>query len=142
MRIALPVWQDRVSPVFDVAGQLLLVDVAEGRELGREVEMLIEAESDARIRRLMEMGIETLICAGISQPLETDLANRGIRVVARICGNVEEVLSAFLAGQLGEARFAMPGCCGRRRRWMGGGGQMRGGGQMGGRGRQRGRRRG
>jgi predicted Fe-Mo cluster-binding NifX family protein len=55
-----------------------------------------------------------LICAGISQMLESSLIERGIQVVARICGNVEEILAAYNSGSLGEKRFAMPGCCGQK----------------------------
>jgi predicted Fe-Mo cluster-binding NifX family protein len=121
MRIALPIWQDRISPVFDVAKQLLLVRWADGREAGREEHLMNETAPDEYARRLIELGVETLICAGISQSLETVLADRGIRVIARVCGGIEEVLAAFQTGQLSEERFAMPGCCGQRnRRYRGG----------------------
>jgi predicted Fe-Mo cluster-binding NifX family protein len=136
MKIALPVWCDRISPVFDVAGQLLLADVADGQVIARDAHALTEAATDARIRRLVELGVNTLVCAGISQPLEAGLTDRGIRVVAWVCGNVEEVLAAFIAGRLHEERFAMPGCCWQRRQRSGPQGRM------GGRGCQRGRRRG
>jgi predicted Fe-Mo cluster-binding NifX family protein len=114
MRIAIPVWQGRISPVFDVAGQLLLVELADGREVAREEHAVDETRADERTRKLAEIGVETLICAGISQSLEASLADRGIRVIARVCGNVEEVLAAFVSGRLGDERFAMPGCCGQR----------------------------
>jgi predicted Fe-Mo cluster-binding NifX family protein len=116
MKLAIPVWQGRISPVFDVAGQLLLVELANGREVARDEQMVDETTADERARKLAELGVETLICAGISQSLQTGLADHGIRVVARICGDAEEVLAAFLARRLGEERFAMPGCCGQRRR--------------------------
>ena len=116
MKLAIPVWQGRISPVFDVAGQLLLVELVDGREVARQERMVDETAADERSRKLAELGVETLICAGISQLLETGLADRGIRVIARVCGNVEEVLAAYLAGRLSQARFAMPGCCGQRRR--------------------------
>ena len=126
MKIAIPVWQGRISPVFDVAGQLLLVEVTDGQVMTRDGQVLAEATTDARIRKLVELGVETLICAGISQPLEAGLADHGVRVIARVCGNVDEVLAAFLAGRLGDEHFAMPGCCGQRRRRMGGQGCQRG----------------
>ena len=119
MKLAIPVWQGRISPVFDVAGQLLLVELADGLEVARHEQMVSETTVEERARKLAELGIETLICAGISQSLETDMTDRGIRVIARICGNVEEVLAAFVAGRLREERFAMPGCCGQRRRVRG-----------------------
>jgi predicted Fe-Mo cluster-binding NifX family protein len=126
MKLAIPVWQGRISPVFDVAGQLLLVELADGREVARQEQMVDETTADERSRKLAELGVETLICAGISQSLETGLADRGIRVIARICGNVEEVLAAFVAGCLREERFAMPGCCGQQRRRHRGGCRRRG----------------
>ena len=126
MRLAIPVWQGRISPVFDVAGQLLLVELADAREVARQEQMVDETTVDERARKLAELGVETLICAGISQSLETELASRGIRVTAHICGNVEEVLAAFVAGRLREERFAMPGCCGQRRQRHRGGCGRRG----------------
>jgi predicted Fe-Mo cluster-binding NifX family protein len=116
MKIAIPVWQGRISPVFDVAGQVLLVDWDKGTENGRDLQHFVETASEDRARRLAALGVETLICAGISQPLEDLIVQTGIRVIARICGDVQEVLAAFAAGQLGEKRFAMPGCCAVQRR--------------------------
>jgi predicted Fe-Mo cluster-binding NifX family protein len=116
MRIAIPIWQGRISPVFDVAGQLLLVELADGREVARQEHVLRDTTAEERASLLAELGVKTLICAGVSQPLETGLNDRGIRVIAAICGNVEEVLAAFVAKHLGEERFAMPGCCRQRKR--------------------------
>jgi predicted Fe-Mo cluster-binding NifX family protein len=116
MRIAVPVWQGRISPVFDVAGQLLLVELADGREVARDERLVEESTADERAKKLAELGVGTLICAGISQSLEAMLADCGIRVIARICGGVEEVLGAFVARRLGEERF----CHARlaKGRWM------------------------
>lgn len=126
MKIALPVWQGRISPVFDVAGQLLLVKLADGQEVAREEQVIQESAPDQRARKLVELGVETLICAGISQPLEAMLAGSRIQVIARICGGVEDVLAAFLAGHLSQPRFAMPGCHGQRRQRHRGGCRRRG----------------
>jgi predicted Fe-Mo cluster-binding NifX family protein len=114
MKIAIPVWQGRVSPVFDVAGQLLLVDLADDREIAREEKQVEETTFEERSGKLAEFGVEMLICAGISRVLEASLIERGIQVTSRICGDIEEVLAAYQAGSLGEERFAMPGCCGQK----------------------------
>jgi len=126
MRVAIPVWQGRVSPVFDVAGQLLLVELVEGVEASRREHPLTDAEPEDRAVQLSDLQVETLICGAISQALEALLAQNGVKVYGRICGNVDDVLRAFATGTLGAARFAMPGCCGQaRRRFRGGCGRGR-----------------
>jgi predicted Fe-Mo cluster-binding NifX family protein len=126
MKIAVPIWQGRVSPVFDVAGQFVLVELVEGAEKSRRQHRLPDAEPQQRAALLVELQVETLICGAISQPLEALLTENGINVYGRVCGNVEDVLRAFAAGTLGQPRFAMPGCCGQaRRRFRGGCGRGR-----------------
>ena len=121
MRVAVPVWQGRVSPVFDVAGQLLLVELVQGVEVSRREYPLPDAEPQQRAAQLSELQVETLICGAISQALEALLTENGIRVHGRVCGNVDDVLKAFVAGTLGESQYAMPGCCGQQRRRFRGG---------------------
>ena len=119
MKLAIPVWLGRVSPVFDVAGQLLVVDLQHGREVGRQEVALGEVPPEARISRLVELGVNTLVCGAISRPLEFTLAAAQINVIARVCGKVEDVLHAFCMGTLADDKFSIPGCCGRRRRFRG-----------------------
>ena len=119
MRIAIPSWQGRVSPVFDVAKILLLVDVEGSRELGRNERSVVHANPLARAREVAELGANVLICGAISRPLEMGLTSAGVRVIAQTCGPVDDVLGAFLDGQLTNNAFLMPGCRGRRRRFRG-----------------------
>jgi len=113
MIVAIPVWQGRVSPVFDVAGQLLIIEVEDSQSRTRHQEVLPDEPVELRVRRLQALGVQALICGALSRPLEDLLAENGIEVFSRICGEAEEVLEAFLAGDLGEERFVMPGCCGQ-----------------------------
>jgi len=128
MRIAIPTWRGRISPVFDVAEHLLLVDAQDDREIRREEATVEPSNLVAKIKRLTELGTNAVICGAISWPLEAMLGSAGIRVIPYTCGPVEDVLRAFLSGQLTEQAFLMPGCCGRRRRFRGGrsGGRGRG----------------
>jgi len=123
MRVAIPYWQGRVSPVFDVAGNVLLVDVADGREQARQ-SVAIDA-AQARASLLAEHGATVLVCGAISRPLEMAVSAAGIEVISQTCGDMEQVLAAFIGGQLNEDLFLMPGCCGRRQRF--GAGRHRGG---------------
>ena len=116
MIVAIPVWQGRVSPVFDVAGQLLVVELNGAVESARRHESLPDEAPERRTQRLRALGVETLICGAISRPLEALLTAGRIEVIPRVCGEAEEVLQAFLSARLQDDRFAMPGCCGQQRR--------------------------
>jgi predicted Fe-Mo cluster-binding NifX family protein len=116
MIIGIPIWQGRVSPVFDVAGQLLVVELNGSVESTRRQESLPDEAPERRTQRLQILGVETLICGAISRPLEALLAAGGIEVIPRICGETEDVLRAFLSSRLQDDQFAMPGCCGQKRR--------------------------
>jgi len=110
MRIAIPIWQSRVSPVFDAARRLLIVDVEEGRETARTEETISEISPPRKARRLRELGVDVLICGAVSRPLAALIAQSGVRVVPWIAGDVEEVLKYYIDGRMPDPRFLMPGC--------------------------------
>lgn len=117
MKVAIPVWEGRISPVFDVARRVLVVELADGVEAAREDMSLQAATLPGRAKFLAELGVELLICGAISRPLEEMLAAADVQVIPHTCGPVEEVLRAFLSGQLTQQAFLMPGCRGGRRRF-------------------------
>jgi predicted Fe-Mo cluster-binding NifX family protein len=113
---ALTVWEGRISPVFDVSREAIVLTVQEGVVTGRRRESLAAPTPAVRVDRLVRLGIDTLVCGAISEPLRQALEVRGIRVLGFVAGEVEEVVSAFVAGSLPTPSLSMPGCHGRRRR--------------------------
>lgn len=109
MRTAIPIFDDRISPVFDTASRLVLIDIEEGREVYRTEQVLEEQGLGRRARRVAELGVDLLICGAISKLLETMLLSAGVEVIPQICGPVEEVLTAFRMGKLSEEAYVMPG---------------------------------
>lgn len=124
VRVGIAVWKGRVSPVFDTAGQLLLVAFADDRETERRWEELSPSVPHQRARRVFELGVEVLICGAISRSLALALAALEVRVVPWKSGEVEDVLQAYRGGSLGDHRFSMPGCERRPRRGQGAKGQQ------------------
>jgi predicted Fe-Mo cluster-binding NifX family protein len=116
MRIAIPQWQGRVSPVFDVAGSLLLVDFEGGGEVRRKEVRLAQTDALGRAADLARLGADVLVCGAISAPLEARLAAAGVRVIGFVCGPVEDILAGFVKGELAKSAFRMPGCWGQHRR--------------------------
>jgi len=117
MRVAIPVWQGGVSPVFDVARSVLLVDLEAGVEQRRRRVPLGETGFLARAGRLRALSVNVLICGAVSWPLERALLSAGIEVVSHVCGDADDVLRAYLTGRLRDRAFLMPGCGRWRHRW-------------------------
>jgi predicted Fe-Mo cluster-binding NifX family protein len=61
---------------------------------------------------IAELKVDVLLCAALSEALRRSLEACGVRVRRHLCGDVESVLGAFLAGHLRQADFRMPGCWG------------------------------
>ncbi|MBW2146873.1 MAG: NifB/NifX family molybdenum-iron cluster-binding protein [Deltaproteobacteria bacterium] len=120
MKIALSVWEGRISPVFDTSRQLLVVDVEDGKPAFRSRERFRDEPPWRKIARLLEMDIEVLMCGAISRPLADRVSASGIRLIPFVAGNVEEVIDAYLSGALPGPRFLMPGFCRKGRRFRGG----------------------
>lgn len=117
MKIAIPYWHGRISPVFDVAGNVSLVEITDGCEKNRR-DISLEAETlGSRIDTLVNAGAEVLVCGAISKPLEMGLTARGVKVIPQTCGDVELVLAAYIKCGLNPNAFLMPGCCGRGNRF-------------------------
>jgi predicted Fe-Mo cluster-binding NifX family protein len=130
MKLAIATWNGRVSPVFDVSRQVLVLEVSDTQVANRCEETLDESTL-AKVQRLSELNVNTLLCGAISRPLAEMLAARGIEVIPFLAGGVEDVLASYLAGQLPSPGFAMPGCCGRQGRFRGGRGCGRRRGRLG-----------
>jgi predicted Fe-Mo cluster-binding NifX family protein len=120
MKVALTVWNGRISPVFDVSRQMTLLDIKEGLVKARRDVPLQPGEATWRVEQLASLKVETLICGAISRPLSAMLAARGIRVIPFVAGGAEDVVRAYLGGFLPGPAWSMPGCGGRRRRFRGG----------------------
>ena len=144
VRVAIPVWLGRVSPVFDTARTLWVGQNQIGPEPAGDDLALDGLSAVGRVQRLRALEIDVLICAGISRPLMDMVTATGVHVERFVTGEVAEVFEAYLDGDLANPRFLMPGCQGRGRRQRvrhaGDGSGARGGGRgHGGRGGGRGR---
>jgi predicted Fe-Mo cluster-binding NifX family protein len=116
MKIAIPYCRGRVSPVFDVAENLYLIEARDGREISREKLELSQNGVFGKAGELSGLGVELLICGAISGIQETALTNAGIQVAGFICGDIETVIAAFINGNFVNTQLQMPGCRGRHRR--------------------------
>ncbi|MBU2497643.1 MAG: hypothetical protein KKE57_01965 [Proteobacteria bacterium] len=112
MRIAIPIWEDKISPVLDTASRLLVVEVENQSEASRFEIYLDEQQISRRCFRIQGLGVDILICGAVSRPFYRMLMASGIDVISGISGPAEDILDACLKGNLADSKFLMPGCQG------------------------------
>lgn len=120
MKVAITVWGKRVSPVFDAARTLLIMENPGVNQMqqhdGQLVRFPPESTTETVVRFLLNAGIATLICGAISRQPAERLEAGGIRLISFITGPVDRIVTGYASGSP-ITGYAMPGCghCGRNR---------------------------
>ena len=113
MKIAIPVFENRISPRLDFAPGFRLCEI-EGDKITGIKEISCEGWNDnERVSQLKYFGVDTLICGGLPDYLLGILTNNRIRVIPWVAGEPSEVLTVFLQGRLNSGTVICPG---RKRR--------------------------
>lgn len=110
MLIAIPIWEGRVSPVFDVAQHVALATTEAGKVISTTEKALPVQDLSGRAKLLAEWKVDVLLCGALSGCVLHLLEESGIRVVPYVCGPVEQVLATFMENRLAERGLIMPGC--------------------------------
>lgn len=108
-RIAVPVFNGRVSPVIDTCTQLYMLE-SDGRQFvaNRTVPMK-GASIFERASEIKKLGIQLIICGAVGEAFYNLLKEADIDLVCGITGDIDEVIDAYRDGALSQVRFRMPG---------------------------------
>jgi len=109
-KISMPVYNGRIAPLFDVAGEFQFFSVS--CESVDSVDSLDckKISGAERIYMLKNIGADVVICSAISRYYSENLERSGIDLISGIIGDVKEVILAYLNENLLTERFVMPGC--------------------------------
>ncbi len=100
MRVAIPVFRDRISPRFDFTPEFGLYDI-EGETVTGSSHISCEGWNECeRASRLKGFGVATVICGGLPRYLHDILIDSGITVIPWVAGDVRDALSLFIRGEL------------------------------------------
>ena len=113
MKIALSVWKDCISTVFDSADQMLIVETDSKNKITKTPVKFVSVDPAARSAQLKNQGVDILICGAVSRPVLALIRSQGITVHSFIRGEIDAIITAYQNNQLGQAVFSLPGC--RRR---------------------------
>ena len=112
MRIAVTVWDERISPVFDASRHLLIGKIQDNRVTDRSLVVFDPDQPSSLTETLLALGVPVLIWGAISQVPATIITNGGITLIPFIAGRVDRVLEAYARGSSLVPGFVMPGCQG------------------------------
>jgi predicted Fe-Mo cluster-binding NifX family protein len=100
MKIAIPTFGDRVSPRFDCAKTFLVVSLDGAKIAHRERLNAADWTAQERVKRLLDLGVDTVICGGIDRWSADSLLHMGIRLIRSITGSIKESLESLQQGEL------------------------------------------
>ena len=109
MRIAISIWEDKISPVLDTASKLLIIEEDNRNESFRFEADLLEQDMSQRCSFIRSLDLDVLICGAVSRQLLGLLKASGIEIISEISGPAEDVLKAYLQGDLFHSGFFLPG---------------------------------
>ncbi len=110
MKIALTVWGNRISPVFDAARTLLVAEIQDKQIKNKTYIGIDPGNSQTLLETLEKMEVGTLICGAISKAPATLITGHKIQLFSFVTGNALSVLDSFAGRQVLEKKHMMPGC--------------------------------
>ncbi len=110
MKMALTVWGNRISPVFDAANMLLVVEIENTKIISRRYEPFYPELTTRLAVRLTEMNVTILICGAISEMPANVLEANDIKLIPFITGDTDDVIDAYVKNIPFMQAFLMPGC--------------------------------
>jgi len=105
MRLALSVFKDSISTVFDAADQFLIIEMDGTNHSRRISEKFLSSDPVGRTLQLKNQSIDVLICGAISRPMHLAITSQGITIYPFIKGNINDVLAAHHNNQLAQPVF-------------------------------------
>lgn len=109
MKTAFAQWDNRIAPVFDTARRIHVIETAAGEVIAEMQETLPEHPLLQKALRLVELGVDTLVCGAISRQMHGLISAYGIRIIPFVTGDLNTIIRAWQRGTLSSAAFCMPG---------------------------------
>ncbi len=110
MMVALTIWEDRISPVFDSSNTLMVARIKDNGVTKKHVELFQPQKPWQLVERLREIRVRVLICGAISMDPAVAIEMGGIRLIPFIGGITEEILDAVSRDFSIIDSFLLPGC--------------------------------
>lgn len=110
MKLAVTVWGNRISPVFD-ASRTLLVAELDGRRVVRQFHTGFDPTSLPGMMKVLDtLNVDMLVCGAILRQAADLIESRGILLIPFVTGNAGSFLDSYAGNRQIEKCHRMPGC--------------------------------
>ncbi|MDP8206564.1 MAG: NifB/NifX family molybdenum-iron cluster-binding protein [Candidatus Electryonea clarkiae] len=92
MRIAVTRWGDKISPVFDEAKYMMIVDVNDDCINAKITINIGDLSQSDKVKVLTDLNVERVFCGAISNMYSSLIEASGIELNSWLTGDIEEIL--------------------------------------------------
>lgn len=110
MKIAITIWGNRISPVFDAAATLLVAHIENRMVIKKSYTSFDPGTPFDLLKLLKKMQVSVLICGAISTKPADLIVNNDIKLISFVTGNALKLIENFARKQTIEKSYMMPGC--------------------------------
>jgi len=100
MIVAIPLLGVRISPRCLFAETILVVRMEGGEILSQHNHSILAQSEDTLLDELVELGVDTLVCGGVTTEFIEDAGICGIKVINNVASELEDILQALKEGRL------------------------------------------
>jgi predicted Fe-Mo cluster-binding NifX family protein len=109
VKLAVTVWGNRISPVFDAAHTLLVAEISDKKISGQHY-IAIDPESPLDlVNTLKKNQITLLVCGAISNSPAELITEHHIHLISFVTGNARQFLDSFARDRTVKKKHIMPG---------------------------------
>jgi predicted Fe-Mo cluster-binding NifX family protein len=109
VKIAITVWGNRVSPVFDSANILMIAKVENFKIINRKFAEFNPESTTQILSDLNNLQVNVLLCGAIMDVQAKAIEKAGIKLISSITGDAYEILVSLLENPHKVSDFLMPG---------------------------------
>jgi predicted Fe-Mo cluster-binding NifX family protein len=109
MKIAIPLFGNRISPRFDFSPEMWMITVENNEVVHQEKLTMANLNLPQRLAHLTSYGVNQVICGGIDEFCLGHLSDKEVAVFHNVVGEAEIAFHLFMEGKL------RSDCCCERR---------------------------
>jgi len=107
MKVAIPLYKNRVSPRFSFSRRFLVAEIEAKQEVAREI-LAMDIQNPKQIAECFARnGIDLVLTGGMNTNFQKEFRLRNISVIWGVIGEAEDVLATYMDGKV----FAGMGPC-------------------------------